>query len=409
MEGLHMTAIAYPDLTVTSPGNRVRLEIRSPDNDLVNPRSPESLAAKCRGFWGGFQDDFVYTARAVDTGEVIWRRAQPPDEPSPRATWIDDDGRAVVQTVDPFFSHLMVFAPPDGRRTLVVDVAPLLSEREYQWTSAGSMWESGGHGYMLALGGRPHWCVRLLRGRRLLIDLDRPALVEAADHIEALERAERGWAFATLQRLVPMLDEWERCAEPDAYDAMHDIRVAANLAGKLGVRSAVPLLQRLERSPLESGYTTARWPPAPHAPDGRVEIAFLAFRQIAAMSLRRLGVEPAGYANHVFRPTRDWAPDEDTGPLAPIPLPECLAAAADRAARAGRVTAGMSPWDVLHLLGSPQHLWGRGGWDFDFGVRPDDGYTLQVRWSGDENPRVVTTERVRPARWIACDDRDDWA
>jgi hypothetical protein len=404
-----MTAINYPDLTVISPAGRVRLEIRSPDNDPVNPRPIEEWGE--RRIWGGFQSDFVFTGVATDSGKVIWRRTQSRHESSPRGAWVDDDARAVVQTVDTFFSQLLLL-DPQGRATRIVQVGDHLGERELHWTSAGPMWERGGHGYMLLLGGRPHWCFRLVNSRRLLIDLERADFLDAAAHAELLDHAERQWAFATLQRNVLRLDAWERDENPwdHSADAIDDVLVALHLAGALAVRSAVPLVQRVERSPLEGGYTTGRLPESatPESPDGAIEIAFLPFRQLAARTLRRLGVEPAGYACCLIRPSRDWRPGEPDDALAPIPFPQCIP---DRAARAAALTPGMSRWDVLHRLGVPDHGYWRNDWDYDFGVAGgggDEAFTVRLTWTDDAG-RLANVERVRPACWIEDDDRrSDW-
>src|SRR5204862_118149 len=106
-----MTAIFYPDCTVTSLNGKFTLEARSPDNGTINHRDGRPPSEDDFGFkYREHQDEFRY--RLIDNtrspllarlfrkggGAVVWERWQEQREDSPHELVVSDDGWSILRT-----------------------------------------------------------------------------------------------------------------------------------------------------------------------------------------------------------------------------------------------------------------------------------------------------------------------
>lgn len=379
-----VTAIHYPDLVVTSPGGRCRLEARSPDNAGRDPGGNHQ-----RVIWGGYQKNFVYAVSRVADGATLWRR-ELRGEMSPVAAWVHDDGWAVVVTLHVFFSHLLVLSP-EGDRVARFDVCNDLlkgHERELNAGSAGPWWHAGGFAYFVELDGRPHWAILTLYGRRVVIDLATARRGDASS--PAFDRHEREWA---LGRLREAADAVPLGRESMPRRALQGARTACRLAGELRLREAAPLLQAIE--PCDLGGIGCGGPVLqdPNGGGVRLRMKAHALRQSAQLALRMLGVEPEGYAPYALRTAA-----EEGRPSTPIAAPERLP---DRDRRAEAVTPGWETRAVIDHLGAPDHA-SYGRWEYELSL--EAARTLRVEWS-DDLTRVEEVTHVRPAVWTDPDTR----
>jgi hypothetical protein len=126
-------------------------------------------------------------------------------------------------------------------------------------------------------------------------------------------------------------------------------------------------------------------------------------RAIAQHSLRLLGEEPLGFATYHFRQSEQPR----------LAVPEWLT---DREERSGRLRQEMSAFEVLELLGSPDHIAPRTipvgtedqwveTWEYD--LRRAGGWdTLALSWQrGEPSGRLIRIERT-PADWTHTDRRE---
>jgi hypothetical protein len=377
-----MTAIYYPDFVVFSPSRSVRLEIHSPDNDPVAPR-PVEEAPNSRAFFGGFQSDFIYAAYRTADEHLLWKRQQQPREVSPRWAWVDDAGRAIVLRTDTFSSQLAGLSS-GGKTQFTFDVRALLPQNEYCWTTAGSRWEDDSHASMLAIDGRPHWTILTFHERRLLIDLEVGRLVDPQPFSARLLSLEREWVLQTLRDRVDLGLSWSRemREQSDRAAEYRALLAAARFAGILAVDAAIPFLQRLEQSDVAHGHTYS----------GGMKIEMLTPRQRAQIALRRLNAEPAGLP--AFRFSLEEEDERDSQVQLGAREPSAAAAS-------GKLRPGMTPMEIVGLLGSPDAIWPN--WEYDFGLQ--DGCTLRIQLDRKDK-HAVAIETIRPPTWENHVERD---
>jgi hypothetical protein len=201
---------------------------------------------------------------------------------------------------------------------------------------------------------------------------------------------------------------------PEDWDEVRSILGAALWAGHLRVPDAAPLLRALEPSPLSgrcaswSGFDTLG------LAEGDVAVSHyhkvFVLRQIAKLSLRRLGLEPAPLPATAFYRYRPLRAGEDPHALTlaileggdahedlyvPAPRPAHVEPGPSPyrsgARAAAAVTPGMSAREVLDRLGAPDHV-GPTSWEYDGAER-----TLRVTWGrgGGWFRRAAKTDTVQ--------------
>ncbi|MCE9553221.1 MAG: hypothetical protein K8T91_07560 [Planctomycetes bacterium] len=392
-----MTQIDYPDLIRVSPDGRLRLEVRSPDNDSESPRHDPSN--RSRNLWGGFQSDFSFTTYRTDTDEILWQRKPDSDDSliAPCDAWIGNDGHAVVITRDPFFSNLFALNAK-GETILHRDVSRDIlnnDESEFHWTSAGPHWNEKGVGLFFQHDAIRYWCFRTCRGRQVLVNLDCGDLESAKGAVNrSLLLAQGDWALQTLQQaaLDPRLQTSDVDYDPIFYDEVNRIWAAALWCGMDGIQDAITHLEQLESSTLLDGYTFG-WT----MPEGeKTLLVSLALVPVAQMSLRCLGREPAGRSAY-------WLCRQDSEPSSQsrIVVPECIN---DRPHRLQQINSNMSRHDVVQCIGmrDVDSFY----WEYDVLFDKDGPYTVRIKW----NRSADSIEQIdkSPPGWFDIASRSTW-
>jgi hypothetical protein len=390
----------FGDLEATSPNGRYRVEAKSPDNVDGPWKRP-------------FQARFTYRLTDREEHREQWVRQQPMTggdsfnigEGPPTALFVNDRGWVVILTADVWQKPIELIAlSSKGAETMRVDLLAAWfpdknSERRYQYiglSSAGRLWGSAFcHFYFAELNGAPHFCLRAWWGQRLLLDLagGKLATVTAKEQ-SVLFSAERAFVLAALTGAQGW--QWHEAKQGEAElvgdkptPSLREGFRAAHMAGTLKIREAVPLLQTLENCPYVGTTVGTRGPY--EAPDGRINpYAWqnLTARQLAQLSLRRLGVQPSGHQTTRLHRAKDgyWQPQD------PRPF--------RRELRAAEIRAGMTPDEVLDKMGAPDFLDNQ-CWEYD--LDGDTPCTLLVAW-GKEG--VSKTQRIVPAKWADGENRD---
>jgi hypothetical protein len=388
-----MTKIDYPDLVRTSPDGKLRLEIRSPDNDPLAPREPVEMGRK---FWGGFQSDFTFTVTRIATGEVLWSRRESNDDLfAPRDAWISNDARAIVINCPPFGADLFVLNGY-GETIRRLDVGRELlknNKGEFRWTSAGTAWYEHGNGVFVFAENSPYWCFRTEYSRQILIDLQRGELVKNSVALLAARKVQREWALALV---LSSRDDARVYGEPFVdrdWQFLEHVWTAIFWCGLERVRGALPALRKFEQSTV-GRCSTSGW----KLSDGsRTRFVHLDLVGVAQFALRRLREEPAGYAPY-------WLCGGEGQPSfkSRIVLPERLT---DRTERLEKLTCGMTQQQIVDWVGMPDHSI-RQAWEYDV-LHDDNGpYTLRIHWE-HRLDGAVAIER-QPPGWIRWKHRVGW-
>jgi hypothetical protein len=272
----------------------------------------------------------------------------------------------------------------NGNRLRAFELASVLPEfsRFARWTTAGRSWCQQMLAYFTA--DQRHFVVRAWWGARLVIGLDKLAPVDPHRMADGLHRVESELVLRELRQLVARI---ERGETPGYNDASNDVSscsvdTLAHLPGVLGLAEAVPLLRVLEARKDASGEC---W--------GSFRYHMHSTRQLAQVSLRRLGAKPQGYPVLTFTESEERVPLRTPQP-GPVDGPT-------RHANLSRVRKGTPLAEVYRLLGSPDEVGGgrSGFWRYD--VDADPPYTALL-WLGDEEA-VARVTRYYPPFWTSPD------
>ena len=281
-----------------------------------------------------------------------------------RRAWIDEGGECA----------LVCFPPPDGAHALIVlgsgtgreliRVGLERLEAEVVSQRPGGFLDYAQAGFLRLPGRRLAFGIRCASGVRVLLDLERGAIVPNQGEEEALAAHEAACALRELSAL--------RLATREEVDVeqqpFRDVLGAAALCvAEQGLSAAVPGLRALE---WRGGACCFPFGPSPHYPSEEV----YELRRLAQRALILLGHEPRPLPGaRVIRGER----------AAAIP-----ASLSERAAGARALVPGLSPEKVLRLAGNPDDL-RHASWDYALG-----GETLRVywrrRWIGSEIAWVET-------------------
>ncbi len=366
----------YADQDVTSPDGRYRLTAVSPDNEGEHPRP--------------FADDFVYTLTDTETGAEIYQRTQPDTEGSPMSVYLDDSGWCVAYTSR---ERLVAISPRDGSVRLQTRILDHFTDHErdtyVHWTTAGPRWTEGSRWWFLVHEDRTHFVMRPWWERAVVLDLTRERIVEEPGSAlsEAIDADMRSWA-------VKMV----RAGVEDAHGAKdwkfwRQVRTAAIVAGRQGLRDAIPDLKQLEQD--TSQYSCSFTLTLDEESDGWIDpfgaMCEMQLRQAAQLSLRRLGETPRRLPGVVFRPV---------GAEGYLPTGEHET---DPALGLARVEPGMIAKQVLHLAGGPD-LVRRNEWIWEYDLDGDDPATAVVKWTPDGTVESVTRG---PPAWLVPNERDE--
>jgi hypothetical protein len=262
-------------------------------------------------------------------------------------------------------------------------------------TTAGWGWAGLSHWYFMRIGARPCFVLRTYWGRRVVLGLDDggPIADEGAARA-ALDEAERAMVVGELRRAAGWAKTLGEAATDDAWwDSMGEaareriirlerIRDAAHLAGRHRVHEVTSELQSLE--PIARVRVTSSGGPYPAG----MQILRYALRPVVHLSLRRLGVEPAGHPA-----TRILLHSKDMGERVPLPA---------RASLLSSIRSGMPQLDLLKRLGAPDdiptHLRYEHFEPWDYDVDGEAPSTVRLHWEG-EKAKLGAIERLVPPVW----------
>ncbi len=380
----------FPDREVRSPDGHWRVTAKSPDNQKKLPNGGAVPFAK----------DFTYTLYDDQRGTAVWSRRQPESEYSPMGVFLDDQGWVIVRTG---WEQLVVLDRTDGKAALTVKLLDQFPEEERKNyvhdTTAGPMWDKRSLSHFVVDEGRTLFVIRAWWDRRIVVDLAAGKLLPDEGTVRAaLDVADREWALRTLeasQKAGPPASFKSR----DLPDTLRDNLTAAHIAGRMKIRDAVPALRELEKwdwfGACVFGHRFR------HLNKGEINPASYCFnelRQVVQLALRRIGEKPAGLAAigfHYVEKDELFENGKDVEVKNPIP---------DRVEGAVRIQKGMTPAEVLAVLGAPDFVARRnstepGGtdvWEYDLDADPT--YTFRITWDHQE-VRVASVERLTPALW----------
>lgn len=366
----------YADREATSANSRLIVEAKSPDN--------------ATGRFKPWQASFEYVCRDAKSGMVLWTRRQKmglpdrrlglrlPEETSPIGLFVDDSAWTVILHAD---YRLTAVDPVGADRWTFEVLEDGLTDTErtehVHVTTAGPLWTGLSEWYFLEGGGEPKFVIRPWWGRRIVIDLASGKLINASPPVLAdCEHVERRIAMDSLDEALAELN-----------DENHGrYLTAAFLAGKLEMKEAIPALRRLEESEYQGSSVLASGDVLRRP--GRVmldEWSEFTARRIAQLSLRRLGERPRPFpGTELLKFTRDG---EAAEPYQPTPRE------GDRSLNATLVKPGMSPEDVVGLIGAPDFN-DESVWHFEMDAAAP--YTLTILW---KQGRVERTQPHRPPLW----------
>ncbi len=393
----HATDRFYPDQTVRSSDGRVRVETKSPDN-----------AKAVGGRLVPFAKDFTYVLYDEQSGRAVWTRKQPKNEGSPVSIYVSDDRWVVVRDAT---DSLLILEPQKGEKVLSVDLLKRFPERERRryvhWTTAGLQWSGLSYWRFFTLQGRLHFVVRTWWGRRVIVDLNAAKVVPVRHPMrEELDEIETAFVLETLEAVAKMAPPTgDQCAE----DVPDEVYTAAYISGRRGIKAASLFLGKLETWEVRWSTTFGGW--GCDVRGGEInpfEYADFRLRQIAQLSLRRLGEKPECYAATRFR-FHEEGPN--LGEIVNVRSPF-----SERGSKTDGVKTDMRPLAVLREIGAPDyvgyrsHITQRRGassrsvWEYD--IDGDAPYTLQIEWDPDKAV-VLSVKKIEPPLWQEGETRDE--
>ncbi|GEM_PF-2889629 len=366
----------FPDRTVLSANGRYRIEARSPDNAGEHPQP--------------FADHFVYSLYDTQTGNLVWKRAQPDREASPVAIYLHNDAWVTIRTG---WDELVVLHPVTAQTVTNVSILDVFSEEEelehVSDTTAGPMWSGCSRWYYLEQDEDLYFVVRPVWGLRIILDVTRGELLARNDErvVEPCRLAERRFVHETLRSAAANVDTLG--ANRD-YTSVINAETAIIMAAQNRDREVIPFLTILQRSDY-AGDSGGWFDFENKIPEGGInpfDSTSMSIRRATHDALRLLGEKPEELPCTWFRYEKTKGLG-DYVELAPLPAP--------RATRVDLVSKGTAPLDVLTAVGSPDYVnHSKRAWEYHM----DTGqpYTLLVVY--DQDYKVDHVEQHTPPLWL---------
>jgi hypothetical protein len=407
-----MTFIAYPNISASSGNGRFRLEITgTPGNEFFRDQS-----CFVYQLYQSDQLAWEWLAGALESGKRAFL------DDYPHEAWVSDEGWVVVRTHEWFRSGLLVLSP-DGHvvlrrlhRRLTQDEQPGFLDTEPEQymgdTSAGPFWARSAIAYFTHSRGRSIWVIRTWWGRRVVIDLENADFLNPSAVDAGLARnLEIGWIDNSLKVGVAKLEEEGeklQAAGEDRRDwsIIKPVMAAAYQAGWLQAESSVPYLRRMEA--LEPMYRSVSYGPVRWG-----VVITLPFRQIAKLSLLRVGHEPRWLPHYGFE-LRDDVLDKKDLSLETFPLP-----AQGLVRDAGLLEPGLTQIETLQRIGAPDFI-NSNYWEYD-SYSPGARHTARIMWDNSyllelphetykvriaEKPRRIAKIETLEPQWKQITRRD---
>ena len=357
----------YEDLHVSSMSGRYRVDATSPDN--------------AKKGYHPFQDDFTYRCVDTKTGDIVWTRKQPESEGSPASINVSDSGVTIVYTA---YHNIMVVSPA-GNVTRKIDfLDDALTDDENQkfvhQTTAGPMWAGLSISYFFEHKSREYYSIRPWWGRRVIVDVKNGELQQSNDGLsDACLATEKEIAMKSLE------------TKPNNDDERFEQSLAIYLAGVLKIKSAIPYLRNAENSTAIGSSTSGglSW-----GEDFENEVdphsyETFSIRQIAQLSLRRLGEKPEALPCNSFK-IEEGGKSKRFNPTLKR----------ERHKNVSSVEVGMSAKQILTLIGPPDFV-SCDEWSYDMDA--DQPFTLTIKMDARESTAIT---REKPI-WLNGLDRDE--
>ncbi|XZE20164.1 hypothetical protein SH449x_000022 [Pirellulaceae bacterium SH449] len=356
----------FPDIHAQSSNGEWRVEAVSPDNRRKGSR--------------GWQKDFVYSLHRE--GKKIWERKQAEQsvrEDSPVGISVSDDGWVAIYTG----GDQLLFVDVNGQnRGRVPSVKINLTDKERSefkvWTIEGMSWSPFSIWRFVNFDSRTLFVVYTWWGGGIVFD---PVTGDSVRIIPTIEASIRKYQIEYCRTLLENSNAdilWD--------DVDQEVLVAALLAGQLGMKETIRDLRRLQHSEYSDRSGGVLGLEMEH---GAVDPFFtrqFTLRQICHLSLRRLGESPRALHVHEFLLV---GTDNYFNP----PAQE------DREKMLDFVKSGMSPEEVLDILGSPDFIY-YPEWSYDLdGKSPA---TAKISW---KNGKVTDVSLSEPL-WLQGKKRD---
>ena len=270
----------------------------------------------------------------------------------------------------------LVVVRPDGwAKTKLNILGKLLSPQECEkrviYTSAGADF---GNRYCYVVSDQrvSYFVMRTFWDRRVVVNLRESHLIKPPGALEAvLEQHERKYVLATL-RAANSVKNLEKLSD---WQEMRSLFMAIHMAGRLRVRESIPLLRTVEADPHINGSFQAD----EFAQDSRSSHYFWEeheYRRAAQTALRRIGEKP--------RPlpamTLDDVPTHNGVPWLKVPPKP-------REQQVDEVRLGLTPREVIRLLGSPDDANHIQQWRYDMDA--DRPFTLMLFWQHGQVKQII--------------------
>ena len=334
----------FRDIESHSPSGEWRLDARSPDNKIDK--------------YQRWQDDFVYTMRKG--GQIVWQSeysVQQPSEHSPVRVFVNDDGFVAIHTGRDELIFVDSQGHDCGRIGDLTDLLPAKDHKEFILVSSvGLMWTPYSIWHFVEVEEESIFVIRLWWGRLLVFDPEDSQLIVPDD---TMNQAIREWQVEHCRSWLA-----EGTSKELDKDSAEQLITPALLAGQLGIRDALPRLRVIEQSEHIRIYKEWRdLDIKSDSIDRFIDEQFLAL-QIAQLSIRRLGESPEVLP--IFElPKRDFFSKFR------------LRMMRDREKNEAKLTQGMSPMQVVDLIGLPDFI-GRNEWSYDF--EKNTPRSLTISW-----------------------------
>lgn len=385
----------FRDSFAISPNGKFRIDAKSPDNAGDRPRP--------------FASNFTYTLTDTTTKKVIWERKQPmtrekgssyaeSTEGSPIGVFVNDDGLVVARLS---WETLLILDSVTGNKRGEADILkafPMGEQSKYvSQTTAGPHWSQESDWFFLSRPAKDkdpagvYFVIRPYWNHRLIIDLTTGKHVDLGKHHNAPTPAALADAKDDIKRLLTavMEEETRRTiatlnAAPENLKDDGDYKVDWELATALHTIGFRQLTQCEERLGLIDKHFALR-PKEVQDSHARLRAKVReALRAIGKTPLPGYGVQLYPYVNKGLFMTQDTD----------RPFKSCVPVE-ERAANAGKITAGMSVKDLTDLIGCPDAELYDQGRCYDYDIDGAEACTVRVCLDQSESS-VLSVKKITP-------------
>ena len=368
----------FPDIHSSSKSGRYRIDATSPDNKKPG--------------YHPFQDEFTYECIDTTSGDIVWKREQPmttfkdgsefPVEGSPVDVWVSNTGSTVIYTG----SEELIIVALNGQVVRKIDFleeALNKSERSkyVHETTAGPMWTGLSIWYFIEQSSGEFFVVRPWWGQRKFLNLSNGRLVQESNNlIKASIESEQHFVLEQLK------------SKSTTEDEHFEKYLPVYLAGVLNIKETIPQLREVEKLSFvgTSASGGLSWGTEFDNQVDPHNYETYSMRQVAQLSLRRLGETPKALPCHSFKLFVEGSS---------VPF-EAALLKGKRHEFASQIVVGMEAKEILNLIGSPDFV-SYDTWSYDMDA--EKPFTLDLTMDA----RGVTGVKHREPIWKHRLNRDE--